>query len=82
VHPAKSSDVEVRGEGMAIKTMAVTLTSTPLECHKWQPFNEEAQMMEFLAAEYENEPPDDGELQQLLVSIATIICEVLAVLKA
>jgi hypothetical protein len=35
----------------------------PLGCLKRQPFDEEAWMMELLAAEYDDEPPDDGELE-------------------
>jgi hypothetical protein len=35
----------------------------PLGCCKQQPLDEEAWMMELLAAEYEDEPPDDGKLE-------------------
>ena len=35
----------------------------PLEHPKWWQFDEEAQMMELLATEYEEEPPNDGELE-------------------
>jgi hypothetical protein len=35
----------------------------PIGRSKRQPYDEETRMMELLAAEYEDEPPDDGELE-------------------
>jgi hypothetical protein len=62
--PDTDQDTERRSKPWLPRSLSLLFggkVAQPLGRRKRQPFDEEARMMELLAAEYEDEPPDDGE---------------------